>query len=54
MEKKYRTIFINPISLKNNFVVNLLVVLSRAYKQYNEPKEIRVRDENKGLYDKKN
>ncbi len=34
MEKRYRTIFINPIALKNNFIVYFLVVLSRAYKKY--------------------
>lgn len=34
MEKKYKTIFINPIALKDHFVIYYLVVLSRAYKMY--------------------
>lgn len=34
MEKKYRTIFINPIDLKDNFIVYFLVTLARAYKMY--------------------
>jgi hypothetical protein len=52
MERKYKTIFVNPISLKNNFLINLLVVLSRSYKKYREPTQKHQEEEQKNFYDK--
>lgn len=39
MQKKYRTIFINPIELKDNFLIYFLVILARAYKMYEQQKK---------------
>ena len=36
MQRRYRTIFINPISLKSKNVIYLIIVFSRAYNLFNE------------------
>lgn len=53
MEKKYRTIFVNPIEMKDQFIVHLLIVISRSYNLVNDGAKKKKDSDNRGFYDRK-